>query len=107
MVDISGCLKLTVVEAKLTHDTDCNRMDPYVIIQVREQEFRTKISEEGGREPTWGECFDIDVKYIGDDMTVKVMDDDIGADDKVGVSKIKLSSFCVNGGFDEWYEIYY
>ena len=47
------------------------------------------------------------MKYIGDDMTVKVMDDDIGADDKVGASKIKLSSFCINGGFDEWYEIYY
>jgi Ca2+-dependent lipid-binding protein len=82
-------------------------MDLYVIIQVRQQEFRTKSNEEGGKKPTWGECFDIDVKKIGDKMTVKVMNSDIDANDKMCTSRIKLSSFCVNGGFDEWYEIYY
>ena len=105
MSDISGNLKLTVVEAHLTHNTDVNKMDPYVVIQVREQEFKTKVKQEAGKEPKWNESFNIDVKYIGDDMTVKVMDDDIGKDDSIGVAKIKLSSFCVNGGFDEWYEI--
>ena len=107
MVDTSGTLKLHVIEARLTHDTDTNKMDPYCIIQVREQEFKTKVKEEAGKEPKWNECFDIDVKYIGDDLTVKVMDDDIGKDDTVGEAKIKLSSFCVNGGLDEWYEIYF
>ena len=107
MSDISGCLKLNVVEAHLSHSTDCNKMDPYVVIQVREQEFKTQVKQEAGKEPKWNECFEIDVKYIGDDMTVKVMDDDIGRDDTIGVAKIKLSSFCVNGGFDEWYEISY
>ncbi len=82
-------------------------MDPYCIIQVREQEFKTAIKKKAGKEPKWGECFDIDVRYIGDDMTVKVMDDDIGKDDTIGEAKIKLSSFCVNGGLDEWYEIYF
>ena len=107
MVDTSGTLKLHVIEARLTHDTDANKMDPYCIIQVREQEFKTSIKEEGGKEPKWNDVFDIDVKYIGDDLTVKVMDDDIGKDDAIGEAKIKLSSFCVNGGLDEWYEIYF
>ena len=107
MVDTSGTLKLHVIEAKLTHDTDVNAMDPYCIIKVREQEFKTTVKEEGGKEPKWNQSFNIDVKYIGDDLTIHVMDDDIGKDDEVGHSKIKLSSFCVNGGFDEWYEIYW
>ncbi len=108
MVDTSGKLKLHVIEARLTHDTDIGKMDPYVVIQVREQEFKTHVLKKAGKEPKWhGECFEIDVKYIGDDMTVKVMDEDVGADDLVGESKIKLSSFCVNGGLDEWYEIYF
>jgi hypothetical protein len=40
-----------------------------------------------------GEYSEIDVKNIGDDMTVKVMNNDIDADDKIGASKIKLSFF--------------
>ena len=107
MVDTSGTLKLHVIEARLTRDTDANKMDPYCIILVREQEFKTSAKEEAGKEPKWNQCFDIDVKYIGDDLTVKVMDEDIGKDDMIGEAKIKLSSFCVNGGLDEWYEIYF
>ena len=28
----------------------------------------------------------------------------IGKDKLIGETKIKVSSFCVNNGFDEWYE---
>ena len=51
--------------------------------------------------------FDIDVKYIGDDMKVVVYDEDVGAPDLIGETTIKLSSLCVNGGLDEWYNISY
>jgi len=81
-------------------------MDPYCIIKVREQEFRTTKKQEAGKEPKWNECFSIDVKYIGDDLSIHVMDDDVGKDDEVGRTRIKISSLCVNKGFDEWYEIY-
>lgn len=47
----------------------------------------------------------MEVKYIGDDLTIMVMDEDIGKDDKVGETKIKLSSLCMNGGMDDWFEI--
>jgi hypothetical protein len=33
------------------------------------------------------------------------MDEDVGKDDKVGETKIKLSALCLNGGLDEWFEI--
>ncbi len=99
-------MKLRVVEARFTHDTDYGKMDPYVVIQVREQEFKTQVLKKAGKQPKWNaDCFDIDVKYFGDDMTVRVMDNDIGADDLVGESKIKLTSFCVNVCHDEWFEI--
>lgn len=49
--------------------------------------------------------FDIDVKYIGDDMTLTVFDEDVTSSDKVGSAVIKLSSLCVNGGLDEWFQI--
>ena len=58
-----------------------------------------------GKTPNWSQIFDIDVKYIGDDMTLTVYDEDPGKDDKVGTTTIKLSSLCINGGLDEWFAI--
>ena len=51
------------------------------------------------------QIFDIDVKYIGDDMKVQVFDEDLTASDFIGACDIKLSSLCVNGGLDEWFEL--
>ena len=48
---------------------------------------------------------DIDVKYVGDDMRLTVFDEDVTSDEVVGQSIMKLSTFCIEGGLDEWYEI--
>ena len=40
---------------------------------------------DAGKEPVWpDEMAKIDVKYIGDDMHLAVMDEEVGADDTVG-----------------------
>ena len=51
--------------------------------------------------------FDIDVKYIGDDMTLTIYDEDVTSSDKVAEVIIKLSALCVNGGIDEWFQVQY
>ena len=33
--------------------------------------------------PKWNQAFDIDVKYVGDDMTIQVFDEDVTASDLV------------------------
>ena len=102
----SGSLQLTVVDARLTRDTETfGKMDPYVKIQTRHQNFRTKTKNGAGKTPVWNETFTVDVKYIGDDLTMQVYDEDPGADDIVGQACIKLSAFCTPGGIDEWYQI--
>ena len=58
-----------------------------------------------GKTPTWNQTFNIDVKYIGDDLTIQVFDEDPGSDDKIGESTVKLSAFCVNHGIDDWFMI--
>lgn len=66
----SGKLRVHIVEAKLTRDTETfGKMDPYIIINTRQQRVRTKTAMNQGKTPKWpGEYMDIDVKYIGDDM---------------------------------------
>jgi len=51
--------------------------------------------------------FDIDVKYIGDDISIRVLDEDVAASDLIGETTFKLSSLCTNTGIDEWFPIQY
>jgi len=104
----SGSLKLHVIEAKLTRDTETfSKMDPYCKIQVRDQMFQTKVLDGAGKMPKWNEVFTIDVKYIGDDMEVVCLDKDVTKSDTIGSANIKLSSLAVNGGLDDWFDIQY
>ena len=60
---------------------------------------------DAGKEPVWpDEMAKIDVKYIGDDMHLAVMDEEVGADDTVGSATIKLSALC-HDGIDEWFRL--
>lgn len=80
-------------------------MDPYCIIETRQQKFRTKTKQSAGKTPVWNEKFDIDVKYIGDDMSIVVWDEDVTSSDHVGTAVLKISSLCVGQGIDEWFEV--
>ena len=103
----SGRLSIRILEGRLTRDTDTiGKMDPYVVINTRMQRVRTKTCQEAGKNPVWtNEVFDVDVKYIGDDLHLQVFDEDPCSSDLVGESTIKLSSLAINGGMDEWFEI--
>mmetsp|Transcript_37276 Transcript_37276/g.49033 ORF Transcript_37276/g.49033 Transcript_37276/m.49033 type:complete len:131 (-) Transcript_37276:581-973(-) len=104
----SGKLSMTVIEAKLTRDTDFwTKMDPWVQIEMRNFKARTKTKQSAGKTPKWDETFNIDVKYIGDDMKLTVMDEDVVSHDKVAETTIKVSSLCMNGGIDEWFPVYH
>ena len=51
-----GLLKLHVVEAHLSHNTNpglFERMDPFVIIKVNMQEWRSAVCMGGGKNPRW------------------------------------------------------
>ena len=50
----SGDLKLNIHEARLTRDTETfGTMDPYVKITARMQEFKTKVRDNEGKNPSW------------------------------------------------------
>lgn len=38
-------------------------------------------------------------------MTLTVLDEDVTSSDTVGSAVIKMSSLCVNGGLDEWFQL--
>ena len=105
----AGTLKLKVVEARL--ERDCNYldiMDPYVLLENRYERHRSKTHSNAGKEPVWNWEVELDVKYIGDDLTIEIKDDNcIVADEKIAGAQIKLASLCVLGGLDDWWNIAY
>lgn len=104
----SGKLRLTIVEAKLTRDTEFfGKMDPFVIVEYRQQKFKTVTKQNAGKLPKWEQTYDLDIKYIGDDIFVKVFDEDVTDNDAVGATMIKASALCVPQGIDEWFRITY
>ena len=103
-----GKLTVKVVEAKLLIDVETAgiTMDPYVEITHREDQFKTSIHKGGGKHPVWGDEFQINVKYVGDDVKVVILNkNNIGASDFVASAVLKVSGFCVNGGLDEWWTV--
>ena len=104
----SGKLLLTMVEARLERDTEMiGKMDPYVVISQRMEKFRTKTQDGAGKNPVWDEIVTLDVKYIGDDLTIWVKDEEICEDELIGETTCKLSSLCVEGGIDDWWQLTY
>ena len=78
----SGTLRLEIKEANLTRDIEMfGQMDPFVMIQTRMLKYRTTTKDGAGKKPVWNEGFDIDVKYVGDDITIQVMDEDVTEND--------------------------
>ena len=60
--------------------------------------------QDAGKEVQWpNEVMVIDVKYVGDDLHLAVLDENVTDSDIVGEATIKLSSLCVNNGIDEWF----
>lgn len=104
----AGKLTIKVIEARLERDTSwLTKMDPYVFIESRMQRIKSETMNGGGKNPSWpDEEFCIDVKYVGDDCRLAVMDENnCGSNDVVGEATIKLSAMCCDGGFDEWYAL--
>ena len=103
-----GTLRIEVIEARLTRDTEAvGQMDPYCVIETGEQKFQTRILEGAGKTPKWNQAFNIEVKDTDDDISIKVLDEDVRNDDVVGGATFKISSLCSEGGFNRWLPIYY
>ncbi len=102
-----GILRVHLLEAHLTHSTHLIRkMDPYVKMQSREQGWRSVPVPNGGKNPKWfGQHWDVEVHYLGDELHFHVWDDDVGKDTSVGEGHTKLAALVLDGGISEWFEI--
>merc|ERR1712083_560262 len=81
-------------------------MDPYAIFKCREFDWKSNTVEKGSTHPKWdSQMFDLDVKYMGDDLYYYFYDDDPGKDEKIVDGCSKISTFCAEPHIDMWHKL--
>ena len=88
---------MQVVEAKLERSTEMwGKQDPYAELGIRLQKFKTKTHEDGAKEPVWNETTIMDVLDPSEEMTVRVLDEDLTSSDLICEGTIKLAALCLS-----------
>jgi Ca2+-dependent lipid-binding protein len=65
--------------------------------------YKTRVHENGGKNPVWNQAFEIRIGSISDDMLFEIKDDDVVGAKLIGQSTIKASSMCINGGVRDYF----
>ena len=103
-----GILTLMIKEGKLQRDTEMfGKMSPYCTVVFNGKKLKTKVHNNGGKTPKWGDKFQIEVSSSTEEIMLRVWDQDLTTSDAVGFTKIKLSAFMINNGIEDWYQVVY
>jgi hypothetical protein len=105
--NINGTLYITVLEGRDLHPEDpFGKMDPYCIVEIGSQKFKTKTHNRGGTKPKWGDQLVFSISN-GDEKTkvkFRVWDSDLISDDKVGQADLSLPSLANYNGA-QWIQL--
>ena len=70
-----GIMTLQPLEGKLTRDTEVfGSMSPYITITFKNQKYKTKVHDNGGKKPKWVDSFQLEISDVTDEMTMRVWD---------------------------------
>ncbi|CAG8440958.1 1031_t:CDS:2 [Diversispora eburnea] len=86
-----GTLKVIVVRGKKLKDEDAiGKSDPYCELWIKKDYKQRTSTKKGTCDPEWNETFTFNVD--GDHhLYLRVLDDDIVSDDKIGEAKVDLN----------------
>ncbi|CAK4073189.1 unnamed protein product [Aphanomyces euteiches] len=106
----AGHLTLQCIAGRKLRDVDTvGRQDPHVKFSLEgaciHTVMRTKVDNDGGKEPEWNETFEFDV-VDQFSMEIQVWDhDSMGDDDLIGEMHLSLLPIFRYGFLDEWYPL--
>lgn len=86
----SGTLNIVVQSAQFKKDKDLlGKMDPYMVLKIGQNEFRTAVAAGMGKSPVWNQMFTC---CINDEktMTIEAFDKDARKDDFIGQATVNL-----------------
>lgn len=92
----AGLLKITVTDGVLFHQAGAFKMDPYVLLKLSNQSFKSKVSIKGGKKPSFMETFSFIINSChaeyGRNLQMTLMDrKKIGSDNFIGYGIVDLN----------------
>ena len=98
-------IQLKIISAQLNKDKDTfGKQDPYVKIQTAQGEQRTRVHNNGGKNPNWGDVFTIP---MNSPITLSVWDKDVGADDLIGTAVIQPQNLMSMGNAPSFHPLFH
>lgn len=95
--DLGAILTISILKGKLYRDTETiGKMDPFVEIEYNEKQYKTKVHEDGGKNPVWNESFDIPIQSMSDYLRITCYDEDALSNDMVATQEFALEKLCQN-----------
>lgn len=102
-----GCLLVFLLRGELERDTDVfSKMDPYVIFKLNDQNARSLVKDEAGKNPEWNETFSFRCKE-GDTLFFNVYDKDLKSDDEVGSGHLNVHKDFIDNRTSYLYPVSY
>ncbi|KAL9690669.1 hypothetical protein QQ045_011075 [Rhodiola kirilowii] len=93
-----GTLEVLLVGAKGLKNTDhLKKSDPYAVLDVRSQVKKSSVASGQGSDPTWNETLLFTITDGLEELSIKLMDSDVGDDDFVGELTIPLEPLFTGG----------
>ncbi|KAL5710782.1 hypothetical protein ACHQM5_021306 [Ranunculus cassubicifolius] len=100
---MNGILNIELLDARGLQDTEViGKMDPYVLIQYKDQKLKSKVAKNQGSTPVWNDELSLVMQYPAEDedynLVMKIMDKEtFSSDDFVGEARINLKELAVLG----------
>ncbi|GLC33612.1 hypothetical protein PLESTM_000091800 [Pleodorina starrii] len=92
-----GELTVTVEFAKGLQDKEwVGRQDPYCVVRVGGQSFRSKTAKDGGTNPVWDQAFTFKIESEND-LEIDIKDDELLRDEPLGTAVCTLSQVRMRG----------
>jgi Ca2+-dependent lipid-binding protein len=103
-----GTLVMEVVRAELFRNTEMfGTMDPFFVINYKDQTIKSHICKNGGQHPIWNEKVELEYESNLEDMKLLCYDKDLIMNDIVGEAYIKLSQVAKEKGIQQWFPLTY
>jgi len=105
---MSGTLEVTIIGARNLKNKDglFGSNDPYTIVKIHHQKFKTEVKKRAGKECQWNQTFRFGILEKYTEMHLEVYDQDTVSDDMIGRTTIPLQGILQsNQPTNAWYTI--
>ncbi|KDO29388.1 hypothetical protein SPRG_05925 [Saprolegnia parasitica CBS 223.65] len=102
-------LHVRAVSARNLHDAQTfGKQDPYCKISVGHRTFKTRVHDNGGRNPVWNDKFVFEVADMQlSQLVIEIWDSNYTSDDYIGTCRLPMSIFASGQVIDQWYPVNY